>query len=76
MITKNPSFNRRIPIEKKIESVEYALAINNDVKAAEKFNVSEWTIRYWKSNIENLKKASKKKKKLPFTKVNHYRKKL
>ena len=64
MITNNPSFNRRIPIEKKIEAVEYALAINNNVKAAEKFNVSEWTIRYWKSNIENLKKASKKKEKI------------
>lgn len=64
MITKNPSFNRRIPIEKKIEAVEYALAINNNVKAAEKYNVSEWTIRYWKSNIENLKKASKKKEKI------------
>ena len=29
MNTKNPSFNRRIPIEKIIEAVEYALTINN-----------------------------------------------
>ena len=41
MNTKNPSFNRPIPIEKKIEALEFALAINDNVKAVEKFNVSD-----------------------------------
>ena len=56
--------NRRITIEKKIEAVEYAINVKSNYKAAEKFGVSEWTIRYWKNEIEDLKKASKKKLKI------------
>ena len=64
MLPKTPSYNRRIPIEKKIEAAEYALAINNNVKAAEKYNVSEAIIRYWKTHLDKLKKASKTKNKI------------
>ena len=46
MKAKIASFNRLNPIEKKIEAVEYSLAINNNIKTAEKYNVSEWVIRY------------------------------
>ena len=64
MLPKTPAFNRRIQIEKKIESAEYALSINNNVKAAEKYNVSETIIRYWKTQLNKLKKASKHKEKI------------
>lgn len=40
------------------------LKVKSNVIAAEKYGVSEWTIRNWKSNIGNLKKASKKKEKI------------
>ena len=50
--------NRRITIEKKIEAVEYAINIKSKHKGAERFGVNEWTIRYWKNEIEYLKKAS------------------
>ena len=53
--------NRRITIEKKIEAVEYAIASRSNYKAAEKFGVSEWTIRYWRGQIDKLRKASKTK---------------
>lgn len=49
---------------KKIEAVEYALSINNDVKAVEKYNVSESIIRYWKTQLDKSKKASKNKDKI------------
>ena len=52
--------NRRITIEEKIEAVEYAINVKSNYKAAEKFGVSEWTIRYWKNEIEDLKKQVKK----------------
>ena len=64
MLPKTTAFNRRIPIEKKIEAVEYTLSINNNVKAAEKFNVSETIMRYWKTQLDKLKKASKTKDKI------------
>ena len=51
MLPKTPAFNNPIQIEKKIESAEYALSINNIVKAAEKYNVSETIIRYWKTQL-------------------------
>ena len=34
--------------------------MKSNYKAEEKFGVSEWTISYWKNQIENLKKAKKK----------------
>ena len=64
MITKSASNNRRIIIDKKIEAVEYSIKVKSNVIASEKYGVSEWTIRNWKSNIDNLKKASKKKEKI------------
>ena len=51
-------------MKKKIEAAEYALAINNNVKAAEKYNVSEAIIRYWKTQLDKLKKESKTKDKI------------
>ena len=53
--------NRRITIEQKIEVVEYAINIKSNYIAAEKYGVSEWTIRYWRSEIDKLKMASKTK---------------
>jgi len=47
MKAKTTFFNRHIPIKKKIEAAAgYALVIKNNVKAAEKYNVSEWKILY------------------------------
>ncbi len=65
MKAKIASFNWLIPIEKKIEAAEYSLAINNNIKTAEKYNVSEWAIRYWKANLEDLKKIKKRKNYTP-----------
>ena len=45
--------NRGITIEKKIEAVEYAINVKRNYKAVEKFGISEWTIRYWKNEIED-----------------------
>ena len=57
MFPKTPAFNRRIPIKKKLK-LQKILAINNNVKAALKYNVSEAIIRYWKTQLDKLKKAS------------------
>ena len=64
MIKKSTSDNRRITIEKKIEAVEYLIEVKSNIKAAEKYGVSEQSIRNWKSTIGNLRKASKKKEKI------------
>ena len=64
MMKKSASDNRRITIDKKIEAVEYSIQVKSNIKAAEKYGVSEWSIRNWKSNIDNLRKASKKKEKI------------
>ena len=59
MLPKTLAFNRSIPIEKKIEAIEYALSINNNVKASEKYNVSKTIIRYWKTQLDKSKKQAK-----------------
>ena len=64
MIKNTHSDNRRITIDKKIETVEYSIQVKSNIKAAEKYGVSEQSIRNWKSNIDNLRKASKKKEKI------------
>ena len=64
MIKKSASDNRRITIDKKIEAVEYSIQIKSNIKIAEKYGVSEWSIRNLKSNIDNLRKASKKKERI------------
>ena len=56
--------NRRIPIEKKIEAVNYAIMMNSNYFAAQKYSVSEFSIRYWRAQIKELEKASKKKEKI------------
>ena len=55
--------NKEITIEQKIEveAVEYAIKIKSNYLAAVKYGVSEQTIRYWRSEIDKLKKASKTK---------------
>ena len=49
---------------KKIEAVEYSIEVILMLKSAEKYGVSQWTISNWKSNIDKLKKVSKKKEKI------------
>lgn len=41
MIKKSASDNRRISIDKKIEAVEYSIQVKSNIKAAEKYGVSE-----------------------------------
>ena len=64
MIKKSASDNRRITIDKKIKAVEFSIKVKSNIKAAEKYWVSEWSIRNLKSNIDNLRKASKNKEKI------------
>jgi transposase-like protein len=47
--TWNTGFNRRMLISTKLEAIKYVKE-NNNIKAAQKFNVTEGTIRYWRKN--------------------------
>ena len=47
--TSYTGFNRRILISIKLEAIKYAKE-NNNVKATQKYNVTEGTIRYWRKN--------------------------
>ena len=49
------------PFEQKIEADEYAIKNKSNYLAAEKYGVSERTIRYLRTEIDKLKKASKTK---------------
>ena len=52
--TSYTGFNRRILLSTKLEAIKYAKE-NNNIKAAQKFNVTEGTIRYWRKNKSLLK---------------------
>ena len=79
--TSYTGFNRRILISIKLEAIKYAKE-NNNVKATQKFNVIEGTIRYWRKNKSLFKEVGPPTKiitihgcrKANFIKINRNRK--
>ena len=59
----NTGFNRIILISTKLEAINYAKQ-NNNIKAAQKYNVTEGTIRYWRKKESLYKEIELPTKKI------------
>ena len=47
--------------KKKNEALNYAIKINSNFISTQKYGLSQWSLRYWRKQIQEFEKDSKKR---------------